>query len=91
MSYHSGTLQEFNNWHETAKSLESIDESGKIGFIKNNAAPDNMRTYSYSTAYEHPEISGQYLWAFGNYPIEEKTVITYAEAVSLGWFESEYV
>lgn len=88
MTFHRGTLEEFNIWHDAIKISKDISEEGKIGFVNGVAAPENQRTVAYSMLILHPANENDYAWAYGDYP-GEKASLSRQEVKTLGWFEEE--
>ena len=86
MTYHRGTLEEFNTWHDTAKITEGITAEGKIGFIGGVPAPNNQRTMAYSEVIQNPDSSDDYIWAYGDYAIAERAVLNQTDVNDLNWF-----
>ena len=87
MTYHRGTLTEFNTWHDTAMISASIPSEGRVGFVKGVLAPDNQRTVAYSDAVLHPSNADDYIWVYGDYPDGESLTLT--EVQTMGWFPEE--
>ena len=88
MTYHRGTLTEFNIWHDAAMISENIPiPGGKIGFVNGIPAPDNQRTIVYSGAALHPSNTDDYIWVYGDYPDGESLTLT--EVQTMGWFPEE--
>lgn len=86
MSYHRGTLAEFNTWHDATKLAEGLP---KVGSVNGTPAPGNQQTVAYSDAIAHPTNPDDYIWQDGKYPIEGKTMLSQSEVETLGWFPSE--
>lgn len=84
--YYTGTLEEFNSWHDEVKIAEGIPPEGKIGYVNGLPAPDNQRTYAYSEATLHPQNVNSYIWAYGDYPDAQKVSISKSQAIELGYF-----
>ena len=88
MTYHRGTLEEFNTWHSAAMINDEIPiPDGRIGFVNGIPAPNNQRTVAYSSAVLHPSNAGDYIWAYGDYPDGES--LTLIEVKTMGWFPEE--
>lgn len=86
MTYHRGTLAEFDTWHEAAKTSEGIPSEGKIGFIKGVPMPDNQRTTAYSKAKAHPINADDYVWRYSDYPDGGKDNLSKEDVQTAGWF-----
>lgn len=67
MTYHRGTLQEFNDWHEQVKILEGLP---KVGYVNGVPAPQNQQTTEYSIPIQSPDGLDDYIWDYGDYPID---------------------
>lgn len=89
MTYHRGTLEEFNAWHENVKILEGIPIDGKIGNVSGVPAPNNQRTMTYSDPISHPVNEDDYIWGYGKYSDENKEILTISDVKILGWFQEE--
>lgn len=92
MNYYRGTLEQFNAWETACRIAEGIplDDSGKINFVNDEAAPDNQRTIRYAECISHPGDSNDVIWSVDSkYPCEVPITIDYAAAVSLGFIEDE--
>lgn len=87
--YHRGSLQEFNAWHDAAKIIENIPAEGRIGYVNDIPAPENERTFSYSYTIQNPNLSDDYIWLYGDYPIDGKEVLSYDNFINLGWLPQE--
>lgn len=83
--YHRGSLQEFTAWHDAAKITENIPAEGRIGYVNGILAPQNERTYIYATVIQNPDLSDDYIWPYGDHPIDGKNVISYDDFINLGW------
>lgn len=83
MTYHRGTIEEFNTWHAIALYSEGLP---KIGYVNGQPAPQNQQTTSYSNAIQNPNKTNDYVWAYGKYPIVNKAVLTEAAYKALNWF-----
>lgn len=88
MTYHRGTLEEFNVWHDAVKILEEITSEGKIGFVNGVAAPDNQRTVAYSLKIAHPINDNDYIWSYGSY-VSGKDSLSLSDVKLAGWFPKE--
>lgn len=89
MTYHRGTLAEFDAWHQTAMVQESISPEGKVGFNSGQLAPQNQRTTAYSDPIPHSSNSDDYIWSYGAYPHAVKEKLSMDDVISLGWFPDE--
>ena len=89
MTYHRGTLDEFNFWHDSVKVLEGIIEEGKVGSIDGKLMPENQRTIEYSKATLHPSNENDYIWMYGNYIDENKTSLSLSDVKTAGWITEE--
>lgn len=88
MTYHRGTLAQFNTWHSAAMISDDIPiPDGKIGFVNGIPAPKNQHTIAYSTATLHPSNADDYIWVYGDYPDRESLTLT--EIQTAGWFPEE--
>lgn len=87
MTYHRGTLDEFDVWYNAVKLSENITVDGKVGFVNGVAAPDNQRTTEYSTPIKHPVNQDEYIWQYGGYRVGNRNVLTKSEVKSLGWLQ----
>ncbi len=88
MSYHRGTLAEFNTWHDTVKIAERYP---KVGNVSGVPTPANQQTVAYSDAILHPTNSDDYIWQDGKYPREGETMLSESEVKALGWFPEELI
>lgn len=86
MTYHRGTLSEFNIWHEAVKIKEGLP---KIGYVNGQPAPHNQGTTGYSQALQNPNKSDDYVWIFGAYPIKGKQDLSQADVDGLKWFPGD--
>lgn len=84
MTYHRGTLAEFNTWHQVAKVAAGIPAEGRIGSVNGKPAPDNQRTTAVSRVIIHPTNKDDYIWSYGEYPDGDDLSIS--EVKALGWF-----
>lgn len=84
MTYHRGTLTDFQEWHERAKQSEHIPAEGKIGEVLGHPAPDAQRTYAYVTPIQNPDGSDDYVWLYLAYP-NGLPDLTQEEVNELGW------
>jgi hypothetical protein len=84
--YNSGTLEEFEAWHEQVKNLEGLP---KIGYINNIPMPGNQQTIAYSNAIQNPGGGNDYIWAYGNYPDANKPELLMEDVKLAGWFPDE--
>lgn len=83
-----GTLSEFESWHSDAMQAEGITlPDGKIGYVNGVLAPQNQHTTAYSMAIQNPDKSDDYIWQYGKYPIQNKTILTQVDIDNLGWFQ----
>lgn len=86
MSYHRGTLAEFNTWHDTVKTDEGLP---KVGNQNGIPAPQNQQTIAYCDPIPHSVNVDDYIWIDGKYPIEGESMLSLAEVKVLGWFPEE--
>lgn len=82
MTYHRGTLSEFNAWHEQAKIAEGLP---KIGYVDGVLTPQNQQTINYVDPIQNPSSADDCVWEFGAYPIEGKDVLSQENFEALGW------
>ena len=85
MTYHRGTLAEFNAWHAPIKITEGIVGDGRVGCINGVEHPENQRTTSYATTIPHPINTDDYIWYYGDYPDAEKTSLSQSDVEAAGW------
>lgn len=83
MTYHRGTLLEFNTWHDVVKIKEGLP---KVGYVNGQPAPNNQETTAYSSATQNPDESDDYVWRYGAYPIVGKQDLSQADIDNLKWF-----
>jgi hypothetical protein len=86
MTYHRGTLSEFNTWHDAAKLAYGIPIGGIIGYVDGKPAPDNERTTAYVNAIHNPDNSDDYIWPYGAYPIDGRAQLSQSDFDNLNWF-----
>lgn len=87
MTYHRGTLAQFDTWHTAAKTSAGITPEGKVGFVNGVPAPDKQRTIAYSEAIAHPSNVDDYIWPYSDY--QDGTVLTADAVKTAGWFPEE--
>lgn len=92
MTYHRGTLEEFNIWHSAAMISDDIPTpNGKIGFVNGKPAPNKQRTVAYSDAILHPSNADDYIWFYGTYVDVGKVSLSKAAVRAAGWFAAEEI
>ena len=74
--YHIKTLAEFNTWHDVAKASEGIINNGKVGCVNGVLAPDNQKTVAYSKPIQKLDLTDEYIFSYGKYPIDGAVVYT---------------
>ena len=85
--YHicEGNINDFEEWHTIAKTLEGISAEGKVNKVQGILVPDNQRTYFYSSAVKHP-VDDKWAWLYGDYPESERATYTLEEIQTMGFF-----
>ncbi len=83
VTYHRGTLEEFNTWHQQVKLIEDLP---KAGYRDDIPVPENQQTINYSEVIKNPLEDNDYIWMYGNYPIEDKEVLSSGDILILNWF-----
>lgn len=84
--YNRCTLSEFNAWHASACTAENIPS---VGYVMGVAAPENQQTVAYSKAIQNPDSSDDYIFLYGKYPMDNKTILTPGDIKDLNWFASD--
>ncbi len=90
MTYHRGTLAEFDAWHNiTMDDAGIVTPAGRIGNCKGAPAPDNQRTVVYSTVIPHPTNEDDYIWIYGAYVDSDKAILSQDDVLTAGWFAQQ--